>query len=313
MKKNDTWFREVGAYGKKKTGRFDALIEAADALEGDKYLVKGEDGYMHYTDAVKRFFYEAEQFFVNNPDFDPRESMDILHHNGFDGISTFDLSDKDEHCVMALLLSIMGAEKFNDHLLSAVCEMGIPQKAAARLKELEGEKQRMPRKKKSDARSREATDGEKTGKGTRRSKRSGSGGKFDELFGAADALKGDRLLEKSDDGETYYTDAVKYYIEAVYRFSQKNPEYDMGNYDDILMYNGFDNYETFDVSDKDAECCMAMLIFLNRGEHFGSDTVYRGIKCGLVERCIARLRELDEKGETKPAGHGEHRKHGPEA
>ncbi|MBR4749061.1 MAG: hypothetical protein IK083_05775 [Abditibacteriota bacterium] len=117
-------------------------------------------------------------------------------------------------------------------------------------------------------------------------------GKYDELFRAAEALKGDKLISERDEEGYYYTDAVKKFYDEVDKIGQL-PDFCPGKDSEIVKRNGLKNVYTFDVSDKDAECVLAFLVYIYRGERFMDELTIDVIKEGVIGRAIDRLKELD--------------------
>ncbi len=70
-------------------------------------------------------------------------------------------------------------------------------------------------------------------------------GRFDELLKAADGMKDDRIVEEIRGGYPVYTDAVRAFESAVYTFESDNPDYELGNYWEILERNRFTDKKTF--------------------------------------------------------------------
>ena len=129
-------------------------------------------------------------------------------------------------------------------------------------------------------------------------------GKFDELYKAAEALKGDRLIERIERGYPVLSDAVNAFMKAVHGFHMANPEYGLGDYFEILEQNGFSGgslqFDAEDVDSMDARCIMAMLVFFTRAYHHSmNDMIVDYIKNGVVEKAVDRLKEL-EAGEKAP-------------
>ncbi|MBR4749058.1 MAG: hypothetical protein IK083_05760 [Abditibacteriota bacterium] len=96
------------------------------------------------------------------------------------------------------------------------------------------------------------------------------------------------------DGDVDYTDEVYRYKKAVYDCMNANPELELRNYREILKRNGcLDNKgQHFDVDSMDVQCLMAMLVFFNRGEHFGFGLIFDNLKDGVIQRAVDRLKVL---------------------
>lgn len=98
-----------------------------------------------------------------------------------------------------------------------------------------------------------------------------------------------------------YTDVVFELIQAVYDFSEENPDYDLSNYQELLKNRGLEwehsILETADVSNMDAQGIMAMLMGLVRGERFCSGVVLSSLSKGVVKKWLQRLKEISEQDE----------------
>ncbi len=309
-KMNDAWFRKVmGADGEKtgkrthrskrsgSEGRFDALFRAVEALEGKKYMKFFPDGDVDYTDDVHRYMKAVYDCMNANPELGLTNYREILKRNGcLDNKGQhFDVDSMDVQCIMAMLVFFNRGEHFGFGLVFDNLKEGVIQRAVDRLKVLTGYKERMPHTKKNDARFGEVTGPEKSGERTRRAKRPKSGGRFDALFRAADALEGDRFFEKEKDGHAVYTEAVINFFDEVEAFFADDPEYDATEYSEILERNEYYNIYDFDLSDKDERCVMALLMKIREDDRYYDGVLGAMCEKGIVQKAVARLRELDKK------------------
>ena len=91
-----------------------------------------------------------------------------------------------------------------------------------------------------------------------------------------------------------YSETVCKFIHAVYDFNKANPDYDLFNYESILMGCGYTeiNVSTIDVSKMDDKCLMALFVALVRGERFHDGLILSALEEGAVQRWLAHLREL---------------------
>ena len=309
MSNNGKWFREVTGTEKEKThrskrpkpaGKFDALFEAADALEGKKYKKYSSDGDAYYTDEVHQYMHAVYACKDVSPELDLTNYSEILERHGFldkEG-QHFDVDRMDVQCIMAMLIFFNRGEHFGFDLVFQNLKNGVIQRAVARLKELTGYKERRSGGEKNGSGDRKAAVSEKSGEKTRRSKRPKTGGKFDALFEAADALEGDKYFEEGDDGYPYYTDAVNRFFYEVEHFFVNNPDYDPRESRDILDRNGFENAYSFDLSDKDDRCVMALFLSMISHERFNDGLLGTMCKNGIVQKAVARLKELEESKKT---------------
>ena len=131
--------------------------------------------------------------------------------------------------------------------------------------------------------------------------------KYDELLKIEETLKGDKFGEWVFDREhkgteddpihlpfPNYTETVFKFIDSVYNFHEKNPDYNLNEYRMILEQNGYNNIDikTIDVSGMDEKCLMALLMYLVRGERFSDGFILTALEAGTVQRCFKRLREI---------------------
>lgn len=94
-----------------------------------------------------------------------------------------------------------------------------------------------------------------------------------------------------------YTDASIGFVDAVYKFNNENDEYDLFNYKAILEKNGitFDNsLENVNVSTLDAQCVLALIMSVVRGDRFCEGLLATFLKNGCIVKWLERLKELDE-------------------
>lgn len=93
-----------------------------------------------------------------------------------------------------------------------------------------------------------------------------------------------------------YTDTVNSLVWEVYTFDNNNPDYGLKDYLDILDRYGYKDVppQTIDVSNVNAQCLMAMFMWLIRGERFCDGLILETLESGIVQRWIGRLRELRE-------------------
>lgn len=94
-----------------------------------------------------------------------------------------------------------------------------------------------------------------------------------------------------------YTDASTGFVDAVYKFNNENDECDLFNYKAILEKNGITFEESLvnvDVSDLDAQCILALIMTVVRGDRFCEGLLATFLKNGCIVKWLARLKELDE-------------------
>ncbi len=128
--------------------------------------------------------------------------------------------------------------------------------------------------------------------------------KFEELMGLLELLQNDNYgewvfeTERNQMPYITYSDTVHKLIQAVYNFSDNNPDYDLTNYDKILEDRGLkwshQILESADVSDMDAQGVMAILMGLVRGERFCSGAILTSLRKGVVQKWLQRLKQISE-------------------
>ena len=128
-------------------------------------------------------------------------------------------------------------------------------------------------------------------------------GKFDGIYEAAEALEGDKPLERIVRGYPVLSDAVEGFMKAVHGFHTANPEYGLGVFFGILERNGFSggalSFDAEDVASMDDRCILAMLVFFTRAYHHSmNDMIVGYIKNGVVQMAVDRLKELEGKAEN---------------
>ena len=95
-----------------------------------------------------------------------------------------------------------------------------------------------------------------------------------------------------------YTEVVNELIDAVYKFEDENPEYELTKYGELLKERGLEwgqrSMENADVSNMDAQGIMALLMGMVRAERFCDGAIMGMIKSGAVKKWLMRLQELKE-------------------
>lgn len=134
--------------------------------------------------------------------------------------------------------------------------------------------------------------------------------KFEELTRFIDVIKkneiGEWVFDKESKGTSddpiqipwvRYTDASFQFVDAVYKFNNENDEYDLFNYKAILEKNGITFEESLanvDVSSVDAQCVLALIMSVVRGERFCEALLANFLKNGCIIKWLERLREIDK-------------------
>lgn len=100
-----------------------------------------------------------------------------------------------------------------------------------------------------------------------------------------------------------YSEMVHRFIDDVYDFNDKNKDFGLNHYYDILEQNGLEwgskSMSEADVSRLDAKCVMAMIMGAVRAERFCDGALLGFLKDGSIRKWLERLKELDETEETK--------------
>ena len=85
--------------------------------------------------------------------------------------------------------------------------------------------------------------------------------------------------------------------EAVYKFVDEHPEYDVKNYGEILEKAGIEwgtnSMEGAIVDDLDAKTVLALLIGAIRADMFCEGALLGFMKSGAIQRWLERLKELE--------------------
>ena len=135
--------------------------------------------------------------------------------------------------------------------------------------------------------------------------------KFDKLIGLLEPLEtdsvGEWIIDKEHKGTEddhihfpypKYTEVVNELIDAVYKFEDENPEYELTKYGELLKERGLEwgqrSMENADVSNMDAQGIMALLMGMVRAERFCDGAIMGMIKSGAVKKWLMRLQELKE-------------------
>ena len=94
-----------------------------------------------------------------------------------------------------------------------------------------------------------------------------------------------------------YSDMVDQFVEDVYSFSDEHPEFGLNRYGEILEKNGLEwggqSMSAADVSDKDAQCVLALILGAVRAERFCDGALMSFFKDGSIEKWLTRLLEID--------------------
>lgn len=133
---------------------------------------------------------------------------------------------------------------------------------------------------------------------------------FQELTGFIERLDseeyGNWVIDKENDGSPEHPIQMPYvnygreaiaFENAVYKFVDEHPEYDMKNYREILEKAGIEwgtnSMEGAIVSDLDARTVLALLIGAIRANRFCEGALLDFMKSRAIQRRLVRLKELD--------------------
>ena len=133
---------------------------------------------------------------------------------------------------------------------------------------------------------------------------------FQELTGFIERLDseehGNWVIDKENDGSPEHPIQMPYvnygreaiaFENAVYKFVDEHPEYDMKNYREILEKAGIEwgtnSMEGAIVSDLDARTVLALLIGAIRANRLCEGALLDFMKSGAIQRRLVRLKELD--------------------
>ena len=93
-----------------------------------------------------------------------------------------------------------------------------------------------------------------------------------------------------------YSEMVDRFVEDVYAFNDGHPEFGLCRYGEILEKNGLvwgGKMSGADVSNKDAQCVLALILGAVRAERFCDGALMGFFKDGSIEKWLMRLLEID--------------------
>lgn len=95
-----------------------------------------------------------------------------------------------------------------------------------------------------------------------------------------------------------YDELVNMFVEEFYQFSQSYPEYKLMNYRSILEDYGIKSnsgvLKDADVELLDAQCILAMIMYIIRFERFGDGLLLKFLKEGIILKWLRRLKTIDD-------------------
>lgn len=96
-----------------------------------------------------------------------------------------------------------------------------------------------------------------------------------------------------------YSEMVYNFIDDVHDFEEKNKDFELPRYREILEKNGLEwslkSMKEADVSSLDAQCVMALIMGAVRAERFCDGALLGFFKNGSIKKWLKRLNEIDAK------------------
>lgn len=109
------------------------------------------------------------------------------------------------------------------------------------------------------------------------------------------------IVTRHDNWGDITLDAIEELIEDINRFVDENPEMGLRSYSDVLEEYGLEwspeSMENADYMKMDGRGIMALLVGAYRGDYFCNGLFDEFIRKGIIQNWIARLKEIDERGE----------------
>ncbi len=100
-----------------------------------------------------------------------------------------------------------------------------------------------------------------------------------------------------------YSEIVHHFIEDVYDFNNKNKEFELSRYGEILEKNGIKwgskSMSVANVSALDGQCVMALIMGAVRAERFCDGALLEFFKDGSIKKWLERLNEIASTTETR--------------
>lgn len=94
-----------------------------------------------------------------------------------------------------------------------------------------------------------------------------------------------------------YIPLVTDFEEEVYRFGESHPEYELGQYQNILRSNGIstgiESIQNADVSQMDDKSIMALFVCAIRAERYIQGALLDLLESGAIKKWLLRLKEID--------------------
>ena len=94
-----------------------------------------------------------------------------------------------------------------------------------------------------------------------------------------------------------YSEMVHNFIKDVYDFEEKNKDFELTRYGEILEKNGLEwgskSMSEADVSSLDGQCIMALIMGAVRAERFCDGALLGFFKDGSIKKWLERLKKID--------------------
>ena len=134
--------------------------------------------------------------------------------------------------------------------------------------------------------------------------------KFENLIKYLPLLEDDNIgtwiIDRENDGTpehpiqmpfVNYSEMVHHFIEDVYDFEEKNKDFELTHYGEILEKNrlewGSKSMSEADVSSLDTQCIMALIMGAVRAERFCDGALLGFFKDGSIKKWLERLKKID--------------------
>lgn len=134
--------------------------------------------------------------------------------------------------------------------------------------------------------------------------------KFENLIKYLPLLEDDNfgtwIIDRENDGTlkhpiqmpfVNYSEMVHNFIKDVYDFEEKNKDFELTRYGEILEKNGLEwgskSMSEADVSSLDGQCIMALIMGSVRAERFCDGALLSFFKDGSIKKWLERLKEID--------------------
>ena len=134
--------------------------------------------------------------------------------------------------------------------------------------------------------------------------------KFENLIKYLPLLEDDNIgtwvIDRENDGRpehpiqmpfVNYSEMVHDFIKDVYDFEEKNKDFELTRYGEILEKNGLEwgskSMSEADVSSLDGQCIMALIMGAVRAERFCDGALLGFFKDGSIKKWLERLKKID--------------------